>query len=75
MLKEFDKDFYLAKDYMNIVKKNHYEALGKLEQRKAAVKIIMSQAKMVDEHINTHYIAEKEGNEIKEYLTKRIEKL
>lgn len=75
IMKEFDRDFYQAKDYMNKIKKNHYEVLGKLEQRKAAVKIIMAQAKMVDEHINTHYIPEKEGNEIKNYLSKKIEKL
>lgn len=30
---------------------------------------------MVDEHINTCYIPEKEGNEIKNYLSGKIEKL
>lgn len=31
IMKELDKDFYLAKAYMNQIKKNHYEVLGKLE--------------------------------------------
>lgn len=74
-MKEFDDDFYKAKAYMRKIKKTYFEVLGKLEQRKAAIKIIMAQAKMVDEHINTNYIPEKEGNEIKNYLSEKIEKL
>lgn len=30
---------------------------------------------MVDEHIDTCFLPEKEGNEIKEYLSKKLENL
>ena len=71
-MEELKENWDHAREHLNLIKKQYPEIVGKLEQRKAAVRIVMAQAKQIDEDVSNHYIP---GNKNKIILDRSRESI
>ena len=70
-----EQNYKKANKVLRDLKKEYFDIIGKLEQRTAARVVIMAQAKYIEHQKENSYIPEKEGNEIQQFLSHKLEKL
>lgn len=73
ILEEMKENWDHAREHLILIKKQFPEIVGKLEQRKAAIRIIMAQAKQIEEDVSNHYIPENDGISLKNMLSQKLQ--